>query len=312
VRIGAAWGCLHARAELRPSSARRRPSSLAGWRSISYSRAVSSVAAVHPLLRWAGSKRGLLAELTARTPEGLSRYIEPFAGSACLFFELAPGRAVLGDMNHELITTYRVVRDEPHAVAAQVHAWGHDPETYYAVRALDRANLGEIETAARFIYLNRLCFNGVYRTNRRGQFNVPYGSRPGAVPHRERFVACAELLGNAELRAGDFADTVADADAGEGDFVYLDPPYSRAVSDAYGVYGYGSFDAGDLDRLLTCLRDLDRRGAKVLLSYTHNPRLAELGERWRIEEVAVRSQVGGVVTRRSTRRELLVANYGHN
>lgn len=264
-------------------------------------------ASAAPLLRWAGSKRGLVGELVARRPPGTWRYVEPFVGSACLFFALAPERAVLGDLNRELIFTYRVLREQPDAVAERVHAWGSDSETYYQVRSQESTTLGDVDAAARFIYLNRLCFNGVYRTNRLGQFNVPYGRRPGAIPGRERFAACARMLRHAELRAGDFESTV--AGAGAGDFVYLDPPYSRALSDAYGVYGYGSFDGADLDRLLVCLADLDNRGACVLLSYTQHPRLAELGKQWRIDEVAVSSQVGGVAASRTTRHEVLVANY---
>jgi DNA adenine methylase len=263
-----------------------------------------------PLLRWAGSKRGLLGELISRRPPGEWRYIEPFAGSACLFFALAPQHAVLGDLNTELIAAYRVLRASPIDVAAQVHAWACDSATYYRIRAQDSADLGEVEAAARFIYLNRLCFNGVYRTNRLGQFNVPYGRRPGTLPRRAHFAACANLLQRADLRDGDFESVV--FDAGRDDFVYLDPPYSRAVSDAYGVYGYGSFDGGDLDRLLACLRDLDARGARVLLSYTWHPKLAELRGGWHIDEVVVRSQVGGVAASRTTRREVLVANYCQN
>lgn len=220
---------------------------------------------------------------------------------------MAPERAILGDLNAELIATYQVLRDKPAELAELVHAWPHDSETYYEIREWDSNTLAELEAAARFVYLNRLCFNGVYRTNRLGKFNVPYGRRTGGVPERHQFEACAELLRSAVLRAGDFEAAV--QDVGEGDFVYLDPPYSRAVSDAYGVYGYGSFDGADLDRLLECVRGLHRRGARVLLSYTWDTRLAKLGKSWDIAAVAVRSQVGGAVASRSTRREVLVANY---
>jgi DNA adenine methylase len=266
-----------------------------------------SAARAEPLLRWAGSKRGLLHELVRRRPPGNWRYVEPFAGSACLFFALAPQEAVLGDLNRELIAAYRVVRERPLQVADQVHAWATDSRAYYRIRAQADGQLGPVEAAARFIYLNRLCFNGVYRTNRLGEFNVPYGRRSGAVPARERFATCAKLLQSAELRDGDFESTL--GDAGKGDFVYLDPPYSRALSDAYGVYGYGSFDAADLDRLLAYLQQLDERGSRVLLSYTWHPLLAQMGDHWHLDEVAVRSQVGGTANSRSTRREVLVTNY---
>lgn len=262
---------------------------------------------VEALLRWAGSKRSLIHELVERRPPGEFRYMEPFAGSACLFFATRPANAVLGDRNASLIETYRCLRDHPLDVAAQVHAWKSDKATYYEVRAESEAEMDPVARAARFIYLNRLCFNGVYRTNRRGEFNVPYGSRAGALPAASRFVECGRLLARAELIADDFEVVV--AGAGKGDFVYLDPPYSRAASDAYGVYGYGSFDGGDLERLLACLKRLDAAGARVLLSYKDTPELEALGRGWVRADVSVRTQVGGRAEARTSRQEVLVANY---
>jgi DNA adenine methylase len=271
------------------------------------SRAAGEPAPVLPLLRWAGSKRGLLGELVARRPPGEWRYIEPFVGSACMFFALQPNEAVLGDRNASLIEAYRTLREQPDAVARRVHAWPTDRETYYAVRSESEGNLCPVKSAARFFYLNRLCFNGVYRTNRKGEFNVPYGRNTGAIPPIERFGQCARLLRRAVLRADDFEAVV--ASAGDGDFVYLDPPYSRAASDAYGVYGYGSFDGGDFDRLLACLQRLHEAGARVLLSYARHERLRELGAAWHVDEVSVHTHVAGRVSARSIRREALVANY---
>jgi DNA adenine methylase len=262
---------------------------------------------IEPLLRWAGSKRALLDELEARRPSGQWRYVEPFAGSACFFFALQPERALITDRNARLMETYRVLCERPDDLAKRVHAWPTDSATYYEVRSQPDEHLSPLDRSARFIYLNRLCFNGVYRTNRKGQFNVPYGRDTGAVPSLDRFRSCGELLRRAELRAADFETTL--ASAGPGDFVYLDPPYSRAISDGYGVYGYGSFDANDLDRLLRSLKRLDNEGAQVLLSYTWHPRLQELGSNWDIDEVAVHAQVGGRASSRTTRREVLVANY---
>jgi DNA adenine methylase len=249
----------------------------------------------------------LLGELVARRPAGAWRYVEPFAGSACLFFALQPKEALLGDRNARLIEAYRLLRDQPEEVAARVHAWPTSRETYYAVRNEPESSLSPVERAARFIYLNRLCFNGVYRTNRKGEFNVPYGRDPGAIPSGERFMQCAQLLRRAVLLADDF-EAVATL-VNSGDFVYLDPPYSRAGSDGYGVYGYGSFNDSDLGRLLACLQHLDESGAKVLLSYTWHEGLRELGPTWYVDEVLVHTHVAGRVSARSTRREVLVANY---
>lgn len=128
-----------------------------------------------PVFRWAGSKRQLVPTLIANAPDDFGAYIEPFAGSACLFFALQPERAVLGDFNTALIGAYRVIATAPRAVARALSAMPTDPAFYYELRSRDAALLSRVERAARFIYLNRFSFNGVYRTNLQGGFNVPRG-----------------------------------------------------------------------------------------------------------------------------------------
>ena len=192
-------------------------------------------------------------------------------------------------------------------MAKAVAAWPADEVTYYRVRAYWQEDLAAVERAARFFYLNRLCFNGVYRTNRANRFNVPFGLNPGQVPSAERFVRCATALRDARLIAADFADATSEARAG--DFVYLDPPYSRSLSEAYGVYGYGSFDGSDLERMLATLETLDRRGVQFLFSYRLSQEVLDATRHWRQRPVGVRAQVGGRVASRSVRHELLVTNY---
>jgi DNA adenine methylase len=261
---------------------------------------------VSPLLRWAGSKRAILPALLARAPLSFSRYIEPFAGSACLFFSLAPRRGVLADINAELVGFYRTIRAQPRPVAQELHSLGRDETSYYEIRARDPTRLRAAERAARFLYLNRMAFNGVYRTNRRGEFNVPVGRRVGAFPIEDRIVTVAGRLRGATLVTGDFECALEDVAAG--DFVYLDPPYSRSPAGNYGVYGYGSFDGRDLNRLLDAAVEIDRRGAAFLLSYADVPELTSRLSKFKIERVAVTAQVGGARTRRSTREEVLVSN----
>jgi DNA adenine methylase len=261
---------------------------------------------ITPVLRWAGSKRRLLSQLAHALPEG-ARYYEPFAGSACLYFATRPRRAVLGDLNSDLIGFYRTLRHSPHAVARRLHGWRVDSATYYRVRALDPLELGASERAARFLYLNRLCFNGVYRTDRSGRFNVPYGRRTGALPSTERLVRCASALRAAELRDGDFEATVADAMAG--DTVYLDPPYTQRPERSYGVYGYGSFDVSELERMLRCLEDLDDRRVSFLFSYALLPGLIErVRPSWSVREVRTPSSVAAHTTARVVRHEILLSN----
>ncbi len=265
-----------------------------------------------PVLRWAGSKRSLLPQLMPHVTRAGGRYIEPFAGSACLFFAARPRQAMLGDSNADLIESYRVLRRHPRLVARAMRAWPTDSDTYYGVRALDAGDLGPVERAARFIYLNRLCFNGVYRTNRQGHFNVPYGKNMGALPSEAHVFRCAVALRDAVLRDGDFEATT--ADAGAGDFVYLDPPYTQNPEKAYGMYGYGSFDARDLGRILKVLRRLDRARATFLFSYAVIPGLAEeIPAAWSYRDVIASGRVAARVGSRGPRREVLITNHpaGH-
>jgi DNA adenine methylase len=185
--------------------------------------------------------------------------------------------------------------------------WSPNSETYYAVRALDPTQLTEIGRAARFVYLNRLCFNGVYRTNRAGEFNVPFGRNTGRLPGPAAFEACAEALRGAALRDGDF--TMTTADATPGDVVYLDPPYTQHPQAAYGVYGYGAFQATDVARLVSHMDRLADCGVKVVLSYADTTSLrALLDDRWRVSSVESFSHVAARAQSRVRRSEVLVTN----
>ena len=157
-----------------------------------------------PFLRWAGSKRQLLTRLIDHWPGGNTRYVEPFAGSASLFFELEPPSALLSDINGELISTYQVVCEHPRAVYRSLIRWDNDRTQYYKIRSLQPSDLEILDQAARFIYLNRFCFNGLYRTNGRGDFNVPYGGeKGGSLPSEDLLVSAAAQLSRAELLCGD-------------------------------------------------------------------------------------------------------------
>jgi DNA adenine methylase len=263
--------------------------------------------AVRPVLRWAGSKRTLLDELVARSPREFTRYVEPFAGSACLFLALRPTVAVLGDSNHELMSFYRTFRWRPYEVLATATGWPTTLESYTAIRSLVPDEMPAVEAAARFLYLNRLAFNGVYRTNRQGRFNVPMGRNGGGFPDRKSVSHVARLLRRAELTATDFEVTV--RGVGEGDFVYLDPPYSRSPEGNWGVYGYGSFSGVDLERFVAALDEMNTAGARFLVSYTSSAELLSATSAYGVTSIAVRTQVGGKVKSRSVRRELLISNY---
>lgn len=256
------------------------------------------------VLRWAGSKRKLVPDLLHAMPSTFSRYIEPFAGSACLFFTLKPSAAILSDFNEQLMVTYRIIRDCPCRLAALVHGMPKTEAFYYELRRSKPSN--ELFLAARFVYLNRFSFNGVYRTNLAGEFNVPRGKRTGLLPSVSHFRDAAQVLRRSELRIGDFESSITDVT--KGDFVYLDPPYTTASRRYSGEYGYGAFAEKDLERLVKSLQLIDHHGAKFLLSYRYLP-TSHVFSDWFSKRVRARRHVAGFSRHRRLVSELLVANY---
>ena len=260
-----------------------------------------------PLLRWAGSKRQLVPQLASYWSKENTRYVEPFAGSACLFFELEPPSALLGDINRELIETYEVVRSQPQDLFRALNTWKNQADEYYRVRAMDLAALDETQRAARFIYLNRFCFNGLYRTNRSGRFNVPYGGRKtGALPSLEQLLYTSDLLSNTELVAGDFSVVLGRVKVG--DFVYLDPPFSVTGRRIFKEYDRATFGESDLARLRRSLTALDELGATFLLSYADSPEGSVLAGGFSNKKIATRRNIAGFTGNRRTFNELLVTN----
>ncbi len=262
---------------------------------------------VAPLLRWAGSKKKLLPVLLAAVPNNVERYIEPFAGSAVLFLRINTGKAILGDLNQSLIETYRIVQHYPRAVWERASKLGDSPDDYYAIRAIPRDSLNAFERAAQFVYLNRYCFNGVYRTNQAGQFNVSRGKGHLFMPELAAFKAFAKRLEAAKLQCSDFEEIL--SEAGQGDFVYLDPPYALGGKRDRGEYGCNAFREKDECRLIASLNDADRRGAKVLLSYTPTTTVLEGLKSWRRHDLTVTRNVAGFASARRSADEILLSNY---
>lgn len=262
---------------------------------------------VKPLLRWAGSKRKLLPVLRQAVPAQFSRYVEPFCGSACFYLELAPKLGLLGDINSELIHFYKRVRANPNVVGKLFHSMPTTERFYYDLRAVEPTTLGANERAARFLYLNRFCFNGVYRTNRAGAFNVPRGVRVGALPSLEEIAAFGRTLRGAEVRVGDFESTLAECN--EKDFVYLDPPYAGRGVRNRGEYGANSFVETDVVRLRHSLEIASSRGAKILVSYGDVPIVREAFSDWRVTELTVGRNVSGFLHGRRDVQELMITNY---
>jgi DNA adenine methylase len=259
-----------------------------------------------PLLRWAGSKRSILPALRASAPHQFERYFEPFCGSACFYLSLSPSSAVLSDINSDLIHAYRTLRRSCRRVYETATRYPRTEKFYYKLRALDTAVMAPIDRAARFFYLNRFCFNGLYRTNRIGHFNVPFGRNTGDFPQLHVYENFARSLRRVELRNEDFEDAL--RDVAPHDFVYLDPPYF-SPRPTYGEYGYGTFRAEDLGRLLAVVERLSQIGAYVLISYGGID-LTTVSNHLRGRSYRVHRHVAGAVRSRRDATDCLLSNYG--
>ena len=259
-----------------------------------------------PFLRWAGSKRKQLSRLAQFWTASHKRYVEPFAGSACLFFELAPPKAVLGDNNASLIEVYRVVRDQPDRLYDRLCRIRRNAETYYRWRKMQADQL-DIETrVVRFLYLNRNCFNGIYRLNEKGEFNVPIGTRPGAYFTRADLALCSSLLRKAQLVDGDFSHTLAGVQPG--DFVYLDPPFALESRRVFREYGLKSFRTKDVPRLGESLDQIVNVGADFLVSYADCKEARGLAVQWNAVRLPIRRHVAGFSGSRRLAYEWLISN----
>ncbi len=272
----------------------------------------------HPFVKWAGGKGSLVSELAARVPRRRSfeRYLEPFVGAGALFFWVRrsfPGLdCLIADSNGELINAYRAVRDDVDRVLAKLetHQSLHSEEHYYTVRRA--APRETAERAARFIYLNRTCYNGLYRVNRRGAFNVPIGryDRPRIVD-RENLLAVATALRGVAIEAADF-EAVTES-AGREDLIYLDPPYHPlSETSAFTSYTADGFGRDEQRRLARVFETLTRRGAFVILSNSSADFVRELYEsldpRPRIDEVRMPRAISSKADSRGPVPELLICS----
>ncbi len=266
-----------------------------------------------PFVKWAGGKAQLVPHFLCVFPSpdgGFQRYFEPFLGGGAVFLALRPRRAVLSDLNDDLMNAWQVVRDEPQALMAALDAHVYERAHYYRVRALDPTTLDPVRRAARFIYLNKTCYNGLYRVNREGRFNVPFGRypRPPKLYDCANLLAVSRLLRDAELRRAPFEE--ATADAGPGDFVYLDPPYDPLSRTAnFTSYTPGNFTREDQRRLADHVRELDRRGCLVAVSNSDTPDIRELYRGFHIETVRMPRSINCKADGRAPVHELLITNF---
>ncbi len=270
------------------------------------------VPSAEPFIKWAGGKGRIMHELVARLPPPslwTGRYIEPFLGGGAVYLHLQPSPALLTDTNAELIHLYSVVRDDVEALIERLGDHTYDRDHYYAVRAQDPEALGPIELAARFVFLNRTCFNGLYRVNRQGRFNVPFGryTNPNLCP-ADRLRAASSALGDATLSLGDF-EAALDA-ARPGDFVYLDPPYAPLTPTAnFTAYTADDFGLADQRRLADRVHALTRRGVLCMVSNSDTPLVRDLYKGLRIDGILAPRAISRDASRRGPAPEVIVRNW---
>ncbi|HEV2802345.1 MAG TPA: DNA adenine methylase [Pyrinomonadaceae bacterium] len=274
---------------------------------------------LQPFLKWAGGKRQLLPEIRKYVPKRYKLYFEPFVGAAAVLFDVQPQTAIINDANPELVNCYRVIKRDPEGLIdlLREHRDKNDKKYFYSLRQLDRdpsfASLGDLERAARIIYLNKTCYNGLFRVNSQGQFNVPFGNyaNPNIVDEIVIRAVSRYLNGaQVEISNDDFAAAV--SGAARGDFVYLDPPYDP-ISDTSSFTGYNlnNFDKNEQRRLKSVCDDLTRRGSKVLLSNSATDFIRDLYSdktRYTIVEVTASRNINSVSTGRGKINELLIFN----
>ncbi len=268
------------------------------------------------VVKWAGGKKGLLGELLPLVPDVIGRYYEPFAGGAALYFALAsetPRRfktATLADTNVDLVALYQALRTDVEGLIEALGQYRYEPDMFYATRKLDAESMQPVARAARLLYLNKTCFNGLWRVNSKGKFNVPFGRfvNPKIVdPPRLR--EAARALRHATCKVGDFAKITKNAKPG--DFVYFDPPYAPVSTTAnFTAYGKVGFDASQQERLVVELQRLKRAGVKAVLSNADTPYTRTLYARFRVRVVHMRRSINSATEKRGLSPELLVDTWG--
>lgn len=262
-----------------------------------------------PFLKWAGGKTRLLPVLRAfLARQTFRRYYEPFLGGAALFFDAAPKTSVLNDRNPELIFCYEVVRDHPGELFSTLKRMHVNEKEFYRIRSLAPESLEPVERAARFIYLNKTCYNGLYRVNRKGEFNTPYGSNGKvSLADEDNLHRASRILKNGRLTSGDYSAAVKDAE--RDDFVYLDPPYLPVGKYAdFKRYTKETFFEGDHRKLADCFRELSERGCHVLLSNSYHEKIEKLYSGFYQKEVEMPRFINCKGAGRGRVRELLVSN----
>lgn len=271
-----------------------------------------------PILKWVGGKRQLLNEITPLIPKRITTYVEPFLGGGAVLFNLQPKKAIINDFNKDLINVYRVVRDSPQELLdiLKKHDKNNCEDYYYEIRALDRFEnynkISNLEKAARIIYLNKTCYNGLFRVNQAGQFNSPYGKyRNPNIVNEPVILAMSNYFNdnNIKIMEGDYREAL--KNIRKGAFVYFDPPYMPiSSSSSFTGYTENGFNKKDQEELKIECDKLNDRGINFMLSNSAHPYILELYKDYEINIVKARRSINSKGNKRGEINEVLVRNYG--
>ncbi|MBQ8418787.1 MAG: DNA adenine methylase [Clostridia bacterium] len=272
---------------------------------------------VTPVVKWVGGKRQLLDEIIPLLPSKITSYCEPFLGGGAVLFALQPKNAIVNDINTDLITVYEVIRDDIENLIESLRKHENTPDYFYAIRDMDRnkenyQNISKIEKASRLIFLNKTCFNGLFRVNSSGEFNSPFGhyKNPNIVNEPVlRAVNKYFSMNHIQFYHEDFSNVLNKLE--RGCFVYLDPPYDP-ISDTANFTGYnkGGFDRTEQIRLKNCCDDLTARGIKFMLSNSATPFIKDLYCDYHINIVKAIRAINADASKRGAVEEVLINNYG--
>ena len=271
-----------------------------------------------PFVKWAGGKRQIMPEIKKYVPENYDTFYEPFVGGGAVFFELAPRKAVINDYNSELMNVFECIKDEDKfdkmCTELNHHEANHSEEYYYQVRNIDRDvrkynKLADYKKAARTIYLNKACFNGLYRVNSKNEFNVPFGKKEKVNTYEGQnlgVVHCILNFNDIKLLSTDFEEAVKDAK--KGDFVYLDPPYDSDTS-TFNDYTENGFNKDEQRRLALLFKELSDRGCFVMLSNHNTILVNELYKDYNIHVIEAKRNINANGKKRGKVEEVIITNY---
>lgn len=271
-----------------------------------------------PFVKWAGGKRSIIDKLIKLSPDNYDTYYEPFVGGGAMLFELAPTKAVINDYNIELMNVYNCIKDERKfnlmCKELNKHETNHSEEYYYEIRSLDKDKkkfnkLADYKRAARTIYLNKACFNGLYRVNSKNEFNVPFGKKLKINTYdgiNLGIVYSFLNLNDIKILSIDFETAVKDAK--KDDFIYFDPPYDSDTS-TFNSYTENGFGKEEQKRLSNVFKDLDKRGCYVMLSNYNTSLVKELYKDYNFNYIEAQRNIGAKAKDRGIVEEVIITNY---